>query len=350
MKLADLDSTDRPVPPPDTRPGLNGANMRAPHEAVDGTGVEASDIARRIAAPLERVLQGKPDAIEAAITTLFAGGHMLLEDVPGVGKTTLALALAASIEATARRVQFTSDLLPTDVTGLSVYDQDSREFRFHPGPIFSNIAIADEVNRATPKTQSALLEAMSERAVTVDGTRHPLPELFVVVATQNPQDMEGTFALPEAQRDRFMTRISVGYPSETSEVAMLLSRGPSEPVASIRSVATVEDVVVAQRQVARVRLGEEVARYLVAIVAATRAHPSVSLGGSPRATLHLSRMAQSRAALRGRDFVSPDDVAAIAGAVLPHRLTLIGRFATVDDANAAAADVVAEIVASTRIR
>lgn len=191
---------------------------------------------------------------------------------------------------------------------------------------------------------------MSERAVTVDGSRHPLPELFVVVATQNPQDMEGTFALPEAQRDRFMTRISLGYPSETSEVAMLLSRGPSEPVEAIRPVATVEHVVAAQRQVAQVRLGEEVARYLVAIVAATRAHPSVSLGGSPRATLHLSRMAQSRAAVRGRDFVSPDDVAAIAGAVLPHRLTLSGRFATADDANSATAGVVADIVAGTRIR
>lgn len=256
--------------------GLNGMIV-----AEDGTPAPVRDLARKIAVSLGRVLNGKADAIESAITTLLAGGHLLLEDVPGVGKTTLATALAKSIAADVRRIQFTSDMLPTDVTGLSIYDQARQEFRFHPGPVFTNIAVGDEVNRATPKTQSALLEAMGERKITVDGQTRPLPELFVVVATQNPQDMEGTFPLPEAQRDRFMTRISLGYPDAGAELSMLKARGSSDPALDVVPVATVDEVLAAQRAVTRVHLADEVGAYLVAIVAGTRAHPGVALGGSP---------------------------------------------------------------------
>ncbi|MBN9612861.1 MAG: MoxR family ATPase [Actinobacteria bacterium] len=308
-----------------------------------------NDLARRIAISLSGVLNGKPEAIESTVTTLLAGGHLLLEDVPGVGKTTLATALARSIEAKVQRIQFTSDMLPTDVTGLSIYDQDRHTFQFHPGPIFTNIAIGDEVNRATPKTQSALLEAMGEGAVTVDGQTRSLPELFIVVATQNPQDMEGTFPLPEAQRDRFMTRISLGYPDAAAEIAMLAARSTSDPAQSVAPVASIAEVLAAQHLVSQVHLADEVARYLVAIVAGTRTHPSIALGGSPRATLHLARMARSRAAIRGRGFVTPDDVAALAGTVLPHRLAPTGHFATVGEAYLTASNVVAEVVARTPV-
>ncbi|MBO1902620.1 MoxR family ATPase [Leucobacter weissii] len=317
---------------------------------ADGAPAGVRDLARRIAVSLGRVLNGKPDVIETTITTLLAGGHLLLEDVPGVGKTTLATALARSIDVDVRRIQFTSDMLPTDLTGLSIYDQDRHEFRFHPGPVFTNIAIGDEVNRATPKTQSALLEAMGERRVTVDGRTHQLPELFIVIATQNPQDMEGTFPLPEAQRDRFMARISLGYPDAVSELSMLKARGGSDPAASVSPIATAAEVLAAQRAVSRVHLADAVGAYLVAIVSGTRTHPGIALGGSPRATLHLASMARARAAVRGRDFVSPDDVAALAGTVLPHRLAPNGRFASDGDAHAAATSIVAEIVARTAVR
>lgn len=311
---------------------------------------QVNGLARRIAASLAQVLNGKPAVVESAILTLLAGGHLLLEDVPGTGKTTLASALAGSIQADVRRIQFTADMLPTDITGLSIYDQDSREFRFHPGPIFTNIAIADEVNRATPRAQSALLEAMAERAVTIDGKTRPLPRLFTVVATQNPQDMEGTFPLPEAQRDRFMTRIALGYPDNPAEVAMLSARGPHDPLDEVVPVASVAEVLAAQQVVTNIHLSQEVSGYLVSIVSATRSHPELSLGASPRATLHLARMAQSRAATRGREFVSPDDVASLAGIVLPHRLSLSGRFASVTEAHRAAVAVVAEIVSRTPVR
>ncbi len=309
-----------------------------------------TDLAARVATAMGRVMSGKAEAVETSIMTLLAGGHILIEDVPGVGKTTLATVLARSLDAGVRRIQFTSDMLPTDVTGLSVYDQDTHEFRFHPGPIFTNIAVGDEVNRATPKTQSALLEAMAEHSVTVDGHTRALPELFIVVATQNPHDMEGTFLLPEAQRDRFMTRISLGYPDADAEVAMLTAREAADPARSAAPVASVEEVVAAQRIVSRVHLAEEVSRYLVAIVSGTRTHPGISLGGSPRASLHLSRMARARAAVRGRSFVSPDDVAALAGIVLPHRLAPRGRFGSSAESLSAAAGIVAEIVARTPVR
>ncbi len=311
---------------------------------------EVAALARRIATSLGRVISGKDEAIASVVLTLLAGGHLLIEDVPGVGKTTLATALARSLDVEAHRIQFTSDMLPTDVTGLSIYDQDRHEFRFHPGPLFTHVVIGDEVNRATPKTQSALLEAMAEHAVTVDGRTHRLPEPFLVVATQNPQDMEGTFPLPEAQRDRFMTRISMGYPDAAAEVAMLAARGVADPAHEVRPVARVAEIVAAQRVVAGVHLADEVARYLVALVAGTRSHPGIALGGSPRATLHLARMARARAAVHGRPFVSPDDVAALAGTVLPHRLLPQGRFASETEAFRTAAALVAEIVARTPVR
>ncbi|SNU01371.1 MoxR-like ATPase [Ruaniaceae bacterium KH17] len=322
--------------------------MTVPHSTEPTINVRG--LAQQIAHALGEVLSGRPEAIETSIITLLAGGHLLLEDVPGVGKTTLATTLARSIDATPRRIQFTSDMLPTDVTGLSVYDQDKHEFQFHPGPIFANIVIGDEVNRATPKTQSALLEAMGEHSVTVDGVTRALPELFMVVATQNPQDMEGTFPLPEAQRDRFMTRISLGYPDANAEIAMLTARQLTDPATAVTPVATINEVLAAREAVSHVHLADEVARYLVAIVAATRSHPGISLGGSPRATLHLTRMARSRAAVGGRGYVSPDDVAALAGRVLPHRLAPRGRFGSVSDSLAAATEIVAEIVARTPVK
>jgi len=244
------------------------------------------------------VISGKSEAVDAAVCTLLAGGHLLIEDVPGVGKTTLALALARSIDATAVRIQFTSDMLPTDVTGVSVFDPSTREFRFHPGPVFTHVLIGDEVNRATPKTQSALLEAMGERQVTVDGRTLVLPEPFLVVATQNPQDMEGTFPLPEAQRDRFMVRLSLGYPDPAGELAMLRARSTLNPLDAVVPVATVEEVAQAQTDVAAVDLSDDVAKYLVSLISATRVHPGIRLGASPRATLHLAAMARARRSRR----------------------------------------------------
>lgn len=307
-----------------------------------------AELAERITQSVSRAMSDSREAVDAAVATLFAGGHLLIEDVPGVGKTTLATALGRSIDASVRRLQFTSDMLPSDVTGLSVYHQDAHEFTFHPGPIFSNIVIADEINRGTAKTQSALLEAMAERTVTIDGETRELPELFLVVATQNPGDMEGTFPLPEAQRDRFMTQISLGYPSEDAETAMLRARTGSDPVRSITPVADVAEVLRAQRAVSDVHISEAAARYLVALITATRTHAAFSLGASPRATLHLAHMSRARALLQGRNFVTADDIARLAPAVLTHRLLPRGYFDSELDATHAVAAVVAEIVANTR--
>lgn len=307
------------------------------------------DLSRRLAASISGVISGKPEVVDAAICTLLAGGHLLIEDVPGVGKTTLATALARSIDARVTRIQFTSDMLPTDVTGVSVFDAATRQFRFHPGPVFANVVIGDEVNRATPKTQSALLEAMGEKQVTVDGETLPLPAPFMVAATQNPQDMEGTFPLPEAQRDRFMARISVGYPDAVAEVAMLDDRRHEDPLALVAPVCAPEGILAAQQAVADVDLDDKVAAYLVALVASTRTHPDLLMGASPRATLHLARMARSRAAMQGRTFVSPDDVARLAGIVLPHRLLPRGHHATATEALDSATRIVAGIVSSLRV-
>ncbi|MGM1018118.1 MAG: AAA family ATPase [Actinomycetota bacterium] len=266
------------------------------------------------------VIDGKPEAVRSAVVCLLAEGHLLIEDVPGVGKTVLARALAASIDATVRRIQFTPDLLPGDVTGVSVYNPVDREFEFKAGAVFAHIVIADEINRSSPKTQSALLEAMEEKQVTVDGRTHPLPDPFLVVATQNPLEMEGTYALPEAQRDRFIMRISMGYPDAAAEALMLRQRDTVNP---LRALTPVADAVSISQLIAwarSVHVAAAVEEYAVALARATRADPSLHLGASPRATLQLVRAAKVWAALDGRDFVIPDDLSELLIPVFSHRL------------------------------
>jgi len=274
----------------------------------------------RIISSVSSVIDGKPDAVRSALICLLAEGHLLIEDVPGVGKTMLARALAASVEATVRRIQFTPDLLPGDVTGVAVYDPVDREFEFKPGAIFAHLVIADEINRASPKTQSALLEAMEEHQVTVDGSTHALPNPFLVVATQNPLEMEGTYPLPEAQRDRFMMRISMGYPDAAAETLMLRRRDQQNPLAGLVPVVdagTVQQMIAWARHV---HIAESLEEYAVALAQATRQDPSLHLGASPRATLQLVRAAKVLAALDGREYVVPDDIAGLVIPVFAHRL------------------------------
>jgi MoxR-like ATPase len=269
---------------------------------------------------VESVIEGKAEAVRLALTVLLAEGHVLIEDVPGVGKTMLAKALARSTDCSVRRIQFTPDLLPSDITGVSAYNQERREFEFKPGPVFANIVVGDEINRASPKTQSALLECMEERQVTVDGTTYPLAPPFMVIATQNPIEMEGTYPLPEAQRDRFTARISMGYPSAESELAMLDAHGSSSPLEALEPVARAEDMRELIAAVRKVHVADALKQYVIKLVTATRSTPELRLGASPRATLHLLRASRARAALDGRDFVIPDDVQALALPVLAHRL------------------------------
>jgi MoxR-like ATPase len=275
-------------------------------------------VAERLCRNVERILVGKRPIVELATVALLCEGHVLIEDVPGIGKTTLARSLAKSIGGTFRRLQCTPDLLPSDVTGVSVFDQRNAEFSFRPGPIFANVLLADEINRATPRTQSAVLEAMQEAQVSVDGVTRPLPRPFVVLATQNPVELEGTFPLPEAQLDRFLMRLSLGYPSEADEEA-LVARG-NHLADAVDAVVSGEEVLQAIAAAASVRVHEDVRRYLVQITRATRSDQDVQLGASPRATLALHRAAQTWAAMQGRDFVLPDDVKRLAVPVLAHRL------------------------------
>ena len=306
-------------------------------------------LARALVESIESVVVGKREAVETTVATFLAGGHLLVEDVPGVGKTTLALALARCLELTASRIQFTADLLPADVTGVSVYDQSTRTFRFHPGPIFAGVVVADEINRATARTQSALLEAMGEGHVSVEGDTRPLPDPFMVVATQNPLDMEGTYRLPEAQRDRFMTRLTMGYPEPEEEAAMLLARGGADPLDALRPVATQDEAQRARRTVAGLHVDPAVARYAVELVAATRRDPALLLGASPRAGLQLLAHARARAAMDGRGFVSPDDVARAAPAVLTHRLIPAERHVSPARTHEAAAQALARVVSATAV-
>jgi MoxR-like ATPase len=276
--------------------------------------------ATRIRQAVENVIEGKPAVVRLALTVLLAEGHLLIEDVPGVGKTMLAKAMARALDVSVRRIQFTPDLLPSDITGVSIFDQQRRDFEFKPGAIFANIVVGDEINRASPKTQSALLECMEERQVTVDGTTYQLEAPFMVVATQNPVEMEGTYPLPEAQRDRFMARVSIGYPSPDAELKMIDTHGSAAPLDEVEPVADAHEVVKLIETVRTVHVSPQLGQCAVELVAATRDCPDLRLGASPRATLHLIRAARAAAALDGRDFVIPDDVQALAVPVLAHRL------------------------------
>jgi len=283
---------------------------------------ELAAVANRIFENVEKVISGKSDAVRIALVTLLSEGHLLVEDVPGVGKTTMAKALARSIDCSVSRIQFTPDLMPSDITGVSIYNRETTEFEFRPGPIFANVVIGDEINRGSPKTQSALLECMEEGQVTVDGMTYPLGEPFLVVATQNPVEMEGTYALPEAQRDRFTARISIGYPDPGAELAMVDGHSAADPLDSLAAVSDAREIVAVLAGVRQVHIAPDLRRYAVEISSATRRMNEVRLGASPRATLHLVRAARAHAALTGRDYVVPDDLHAVAVPVLAHRLVL----------------------------
>lgn len=281
-----------------------------------------ANVAQRLRENIQKVIVGKDAVIDLALVAVLCEGHILLEDVPGIGKTTLARSLAVSLGCSFRRIQFTPDLLPSDVTGLNWFNQKKQEFEFRPGPIMSQVVLADEINRATPRTQSALLEAMQERQVTVDGVTRPAPRPFLVLATQNPVELEGTFPLPEAQVDRFLLRIAIGYPSAAEENAILERFRLSDPLPELQAVTTAEEILQHQAERRQVRVEESLRDYIVRVARATREHPEIELGASPRASLALYSAAQAWAAIRGRDFVLPDDVKEMAPYVLTHRLML----------------------------
>ena len=281
-----------------------------------------AESAARLRENIQKVIVGKADIIDLALIAILCEGHLLLEDVPGTGKTTLAKTIAASLGCTFRRVQFTPDLLPSDLTGIYYFNQKAQEFEFRPGPVMAQILLADEINRATPRTQSALLEAMQERQVTVDIATHALPRPFLVMATQNPIELEGTFPLPEAQLDRFLMKVALGYPDEAGENEMLLRFERSDPLDTLESVADPRDILNMQEATRTVRVENSIRQYIVNICRATREHGDIMLGASPRATMALYRTCQARAAIDGRDFVIPDDVKAMAPPVLTHRLVV----------------------------
>jgi MoxR-like ATPase len=288
----------------------------------DAPATTFSELFNTIAANIEIVIQGKPEVVELALVCLLAEGHLLIEDVPGVGKTSLAKALAASIDSAWKRVQFTPDLLPSDVVGVTVWNRGRDVFEFRPGPVFANIVLGDEINRASPKTQSALLEAMEERQVTVDGVTYPLARPFMVMATQNPIEHEGTYPLPESQLDRFLMRLSVGYPSRQSELEILDTHGSGGTMSDVHPVATSAQIQELVNSVKAVHVAPALKHYLVDVADATRRHPNVALGMSPRATLALQRAARARAAAAGRTYAIPDDIKALADPVLSHRIVL----------------------------
>jgi MoxR-like ATPase len=279
-------------------------------------------VAARARENVQKVIVGKDEVINLALVAVLCDGHVLLEDVPGTGKTMLARSVAATLGCTFRRIQFTPDLLPSDVTGINYFNQKLQEFEFRPGPVMSQVVLADEINRATPRTQSAMLEAMQERQVTVDGVTHVLPCPFLVMATQNPIELEGTFPLPEAQVDRFLLRLPIGYPEEEDEHAILLRFERSDPLDTLEAVTDPEEIVDLQRQVREVRVEASVRGYIVDVVRATRVHKDIQLGASPRATLALYRCAQALAAIQGREYVLPDDVKLLAPYVLTHRIII----------------------------
>ncbi|HVM13734.1 MAG TPA: AAA family ATPase [Egibacteraceae bacterium] len=283
---------------------------------------EVADTYERIERNVESVVEGKPEVVRRALVALLAEGHLLLEDVPGVGKTLLAKAIARSLACSVRRVQFTPDLLPSDITGVTVFNQEHGDFQFKPGAVFANVVLGDEINRAGPKTQSALLEAMEERQVTVDGTTYELAMPFMVIATQNPIELEGTYPLPEAQRDRFLMRLAIGYPSVDAELEVLDVHGGGDRVSHLEAVADAQEVALMVEAVKTVHVADAVKRYIVDIVRATRAHPAVELGASPRASLALLRASRALAAAENREYVVPDDAKTLVPSVLAHRLIL----------------------------
>jgi MoxR-like ATPase len=287
-----------------------------------------SDIQRvsaAIVSEVERAVFGKSEMVSRAVLTLLCNGHLLLEDIPGVGKTTTAKALAKAIGGEFKRMQFTPDLLPADVTGAAIYNQKDSSFTFRAGPIFANVVLVDEVNRATPKTQSALLEAMEERQVTVDGVTHPLPNPTFVIATQNNLEMTGTYPLPEAQLDRFFARLSLGYPDRNTESDMLARRQEGQSIEDVKSVTSLAELLIVQKAIEQIHVAPDVRNYIVDVVRNTREHALVNLGASPRGSLYLMRAAQGHAGMAGRDFVSPDDVKAVAPMVLAHRVIARGE-------------------------
>jgi MoxR-like ATPase len=308
-----------------------------------------SQVVSQLQRSIARAIYGKEEAIQLALITLFARGHLLIEDVPGVGKTTLAQALAKSFHCTFQRVQFTSDLLPSDVLGVSVYQPDAREFEFRPGPLFANIVLADEINRTTPRTQSALLEAMNEAQITVDGKTHPLPQPFLVIATQNPVEHHGTYPLPESQLDRFLMRIKMGYPSHETEREILRRRAFDNPIESLESVADVSEVLAMQESVTHVKVDASLQDYALEIVNRTRNSDQLALGVSPRGTLMLQRAAQARAFLEGRDYCVPDDFKQLAVSVFAHRVVASSRHASLQKKSETTEAALREIVDSVRV-
>jgi MoxR-like ATPase len=307
---------------------------------------EIQQVAERVSQNVEQVIIGKRRAVDLVLIALMCKGHVLLEDVPGVGKTVLAKSIARSIGCTFKRIQFTPDLLPSDVTGVSIYNQGTNQFEYRPGPVVAQIVLADEINRATPKTQSSLLESMEEHQLTVDGVTHPLPQPFLVLATQNPIEYEGTFPLPEAQLDRFLLRISLGYPDKTDELQILERQRKQHPIETIGQVISADNLLQMQEQIKEVYVDELIKDYIVSLVIATRHHEDVYLGASPRGSLSLYRAAQAHAAIRGRDYVTPDDVKALAEPVLGHRL-IINPAARIRNVQSSA--IIADILGSVPV-
>ncbi|MCJ7707582.1 MAG: MoxR family ATPase [Anaerolineales bacterium] len=300
-------------------------------------------LSERLIENVEKVIIGKTESVRLIVIGLLCQGHVLIEDVPGTGKTMLAKSIARSIGCTFNRIQFTPDMLPSDVTGVSIFNQKSREFEYRPGPIMAQIVLTDEINRATPKTQAALLEAMEERQVTVDGVTRPTPDPFMVLATQNPIEYEGTFPLPEAQLDRFMLRVNLGYPSPQDEIRIMERQQITHPINNLEQVVPAEDLLAAQRAVRQIAVSPEIKRYIVDLVNETRRHGEVYLGASPRGSLTLFRTAQARAAIVGREYAVPDDVKVMAVPALAHRL-ILGPAARIREVEAR--QIVQEILAS----
>ncbi len=306
-----------PDHPQDTRrsQSTNNVNRTAQVEVVQQT-------AERLAHNVGQVILGKRNEVRLMVLGLLSQGHILIEDIPGVGKTMIAKALSRSLGCTFSRIQFTPDMLPSDVTGITIFNAETRKFEFRPGPILAQVVLADEINRATPKTQSALLEAMEERQVTVDGVTYSIQEPFIVMATQNPIEYEGTFPLPEAQLDRFMLRLTLGYPAPNEELAVLTSQQYEHPLNSVFQVVNAQELLTAQQAIREVYVADEIKRYIIDIVNGTRSHPKVALGSSPRGSLALFRTSQARAAMAGREYVIPDDVKALAEVTLAHRIIM----------------------------